>query len=345
MGTFWSIVIALIIIAILIFVHELGHFIAARRVGIPVHEFSLGFGYRLLGTKRGETEYSLRLIPLGGYVRMAGEEPGDMENPLGFNTRTPLDKIRVTFAGPFMNFVLAALIYIYTFTVIGVPLNDPVIGEVMKGKPAAEAGLKTGDKVLAVNNQQVASWNEFVAKIQTNPEGKALQLTISRNQETRVVELTPVMNKETGKPIVGVYPKQIFERQGIITAVKLGFVQTYQMTAGMLAGLGMLFTGGVSTSDIAGPVGITSMVGEAARSGMVYLLSFTAFLSINLGILNLLPIPALDGSRIMFALVEAIRRKPLDPEKEGYIHWFGFLFLMLIMLLATYNDIIRAIKG
>lgn len=347
MGTFWSIVIALIIIAILIFFHELGHFIAARRVGIPVHEFSLGFGYQLLGTKRGGTQYSLRLIPLGGYVRMAGEEPGDMENPLGYNTRTPLEKIRVTFAGPFMNFVLAALIFIYIFAVIGVgvPVNEAIIGDVLKDKPAYEAGLKAGDKILAVNDQKVGSWNEFVEKIQTNPAGKSLQLTISRNQETKVVKLTPERDKSTGQSIVGVYSKIVYERRGIIEAVKLGFVRTYQMTVLMLQSLGMLFTGGVSTSDIAGPVGITSMVGEAARSGMVSLLTFTAFLSINLGLLNLMPIPALDGSRILFSLVEIIRRKPLDPEKEGYIHWVGFMFLMLIMLLATYNDIVRIIKG
>jgi len=342
-----NIVIALIIIAILILFHELGHFIAARRIGIPVYEFSLGFGYKLISVKKGETEYSLRLIPLGGFVRMAGEEPGDMASPDGFNTRTPLEKMRVSFAGPFMNFVLAALIFIYTYAVIGVPqpMNDAIIGEVIKDKPAYQAGLKPGDKILAINDQKITSWNNFVETIQKNPAGKSLQLTISRNQETKTLSLTPVKNESTGKSIVGVYSQVTFERQGILTAVKLGFVQTYQMTVAMLTGLGMLFTGGVSTADLAGPVGITNMVGEAARSGFVYLLSFTAFLSINLGILNLLPIPALDGSRIVFAMVEAIRRKPMDPEKEGYIHWIGFLFLMLIMLLATYNDIVRLIKG
>ena len=342
-----SIVLALIIIAILILFHELGHFIAARRIGIPVHEFSLGFGYKLLSTKKGETEYSLRLIPLGGFVRMAGEEPGDMENPDGFNARTPFEKMRVAFAGPFMNFVLAILIFIYTFAVIGVaqPVNEAIIGEVVKDKPAYQAGLKSGDKIVAINDKSVASWNEFVATIQKSPAGKPLQLTISRDQETKVLSMTPVLNESTGKPIVGVYSKVTFERQGIVTAIKLGFVQTYQMTVLMITSLGMLFTGGASASDLAGPVGITTMVGEAARGGFVYLLSFTAFLSINLGILNLLPIPALDGSRIVFALVEAIRRKPMDPEKEGYIHWLGFLFLMLIMLFATYNDIVRLIKG
>lgn len=342
-----SVVIAIIIIAILILVHELGHFIAARRIGIPVHEFSLGFGYKLFSVQRDGTEYSLRLIPLGGFVRMAGEEPGDMENPEGFNTRTPFEKMRVAFAGPFMNFVLAVFIFIYTFAVIGVaqPVNGAIIGEVIKDKPAYEAGLKSGDQILAINDKQVTSWNQFVTTIQKSQANKPLDITIKRNNQTKVLKMTPVLNKSTGKPIIGVVNKVVFQRQGIFTAIKLGFTQTYQMTVLLLSGLGMLFTGGASTADLAGPVGITNMIGQAAQGGMVYLLSFTAFLSINLGILNLLPIPALDGSRIMFAVVEAIRRKPMDPEREGFIHWIGFIFLMLLIVVATYNDIVKLIKG
>lgn len=342
-----SIVYALIIIAVLILFHELGHFIAARRIGIPVHEFSLGFGYRLLGTKRGDTEYSIRLIPLGGYVRMAGEEPGDMENPDGYNARTPLEKMRVSFAGPFMNFILAILIFIITNAVIGiaVPTKDAIIDDVLKDKPAYQAGLKAGDQILAVNHQEVSSWNQFVENVRKQPTGKPMQLTVRRGQETKVLEMIPMKDKSTGNTIIGVSGKYVFERKGILAAIKLGFVQTYQMTVFMLSSLGMMFTGGVSANDLAGPVGITSLIGDAARNGLVSLLTFSAFLSINLGILNLLPIPALDGSRIMFAIVEVIRRKPMNPEKEGYIHFIGFVFLMLIILFATYNDIIRLIKG
>lgn len=342
-----TIVIALIIIAVLILVHEWGHFIAARQIGIPVHEFSLGFGYKLFSTKKNGVEYSLRLIPLGGFVRMAGEEPGDAEDPNGFNKRTPLEKMRVSLAGPLMNFVLAILIFIYTFAVIGVakPVNDAIIGEVIKGKPAYEAGLQSGDKILAIDQQKISSWEQFVNTIQQEPANQTLQLTINRAGKTQELTVTPTINKSTGKAILGVYSQVRFERQGILTAIKMGFTQTYQMSVLLLGGLGMLFTGAASTSDLAGPVGITNMVGEAARGGMAYLLSFTAFLSINLGILNLLPIPALDGSRFVFAIVEAIRRKPMDPEKEGFIHWVGFLFLMGLIVLATYNDIVRLIKG
>lgn len=342
-----TIVIALIIIGILILAHEWGHFMAARRLGIPVHEFSLGFGYKLFSTKKNGVEYTLRVIPLGGFVRMAGEEPGDMDNPNGFNTRKPLEKIIVAFSGPFMNFILAILIFIYTFAVIGVaqPMDEAIVGEVLKGKPAESAGLMTNDRILVVNGTNIGNWNEFVGTIKNNDVGVPLELKIDRGGAINNLTLKSIKDEATGKPIVGVYPQVEFKRQGILNAVKLGFIQTYQMTALLLGGLAMLFTGAASASDMAGPVGITNMVGEAARGGMVYLLSFTAFLSINLGIINLLPIPALDGSRIVFALVEAVRRKPLDSEKEGFIHWLGFLFLMLIIVFVTYNDIVRLIKG
>lgn len=342
-----TVVLALIIIAILILVHEFGHFIAARRIGIPVYEFSLGFGTRLFSVKKDGVEYSLRLIPLGGYVRMAGEEPGDADDPNGFSHRTPLEKMIVSFAGPFMNFVLAILIFIYTFAVIGIaqPVDEAIIGEVIQDKPAHQAGLKSGDKILSVNQQAVSDWEEFVGVIQNEPAGQPVQLTIQRDGQSRELAVTPIVNESTGKSMLGVYSQIKYEQQGIITAIKMGFIQTYQMTVLLLQGLGMLVSGGASASDLAGPVGIASMVGEAARGGTVYLLIFTAFLSINLGILNLLPIPALDGSRFVLAIVEAIRRKPLDPEKEGFIHWMGFLFLMGLIVLATYNDIVRLLKG
>lgn len=342
-----SILIAILILAILIVVHEWGHFIVARRIGIPVHEFSLGFGYRILSVQRNGVEYSWRAIPLGGYVRMAGEEPGDDTNPEGFNNRTPLEKIRVAFAGPAMNFVLAILIFIYSFAVIGIakPVGDAVIGDVLEGKPAAEAGLKADDRILAVNGKEVMDWEAFVNAVRAEPAGATLDLTVERNGKVNNLTVETFTAEGSEEPMIGVYSKVIFEKQGIGSAIKYGFIQTYEMTILLFQGLGMLFTGEVSSGDLAGPVGITSMVGEAARGGMVYLLAFTAFLSINLGILNLLPIPALDGSRILFSLVEIVRRKPLDPDKEGMIHWFGFLFLMGLLLLVTYNDIIRLIRG
>lgn len=341
-----SILLTLLIIAVLILVHEWGHFITARRIGIPVHEFSIGFGYKIFSHKKNGVEYSLRLIPLGGFVRMAGEELGDPDEPNGFNRRTPLEKIRVSFAGPFMNFVLALLIFIYSYSFIGIPKasDQPVIGTVMEGKPAYLAGIKAGDKIVSVNGQAVHSWSEF-DRFTGDLEKSALDLKMSRGGQTLNFQVTPVKLDSTGNRGIGVLNTVNYERQGVFTSIKLGLQHTYELTLLLVSALAMLISGGASMADLAGPVGITRLVGEFAQVGTVFLLNFAAFLSINLGLMNLLPIPALDGSKIVFALVEVVRRKPLDPDKEGFINWIGFMFLIGLMVLVTFNDIIRWIKG
>lgn len=342
-----TIVTTIIILAVLILAHEFGHFWVARRIGIPVYEFSLGFGKKLFSTQKDGVEYSLRLVPLGGFVRMAGEEQGDMNDPKGFNNRKPWEKIAVCFSGPFMNFVLGVIVFIYIFAVIGIgfPSNEPVLGEVLKDKPAYTAGLQSNDRIISMNGREINSWDTFVSNIQAYPAGTSLTAEVERDGIRQTITMISTLDQTSGNAIVGVYPQLDFVRQGVMESIRLGFVQTYQMTMALLGGLGMLISGAASSSDLAGPVGITNMVGEATRGGMVYLLSFAAFLSINLGVINLLPIPALDGSKIVFAFVEMVRRKPMDPEKEGFIHWLGFMFLMLLIIFVTYNDIVRLIKG
>ncbi|MEQ8236703.1 MAG: M50 family metallopeptidase, partial [Syntrophomonadaceae bacterium] len=260
-----TIITALIILAVLILVHEWGHFMVARRIGIPVHEFSLGFGRKLYSTRKNGVEYSLRLIPMGGFVRMAGEEPGDMNDPDGYNNRRPWEKVGVAFSGPFMNFVLAVLIFIYTFAVIGMPQASPeaVIGELVSGKPAASAGLQVGDRILQVNNVPITSWDEFVGMIHANESGTTMQFLVERDAGTAVYNIEPVVDEQAGYPIIGVYPQLQYVRQNVVDAIKLGFIQTYDTTALLLGGLGQLFTGAVAPTELAGPVGITRMVGEA----------------------------------------------------------------------------------
>lgn len=347
MNTGVTILITLLIIAVLILVHEWGHFMAARKIGIPVWEFSIGFGPRAFGWKKNGTEFSVRLIPLGGYVRMAGEEPDDANDPEGYNNRKPWEKMGVAFAGPFMNFVMALLIFVYVYSVVGIPhpSEQPLIGQVVAGTPAEKAGLKANDLVVAIDQKQIDSWDELTANIASAKENQVLHFQVKRDGQIVNLNIKPVKNENTDKPSIGVMGAMTYDKQGIINAVKIGFQQTYKLTVLLLSSLGMLVSGGASVGDLAGPVGITNMIGQAAQAGMVLLLSFTAFLSINLGVLNLLPIPALDGSRIVFALVEAIRRKPLEPEREGFIHWLGFLFLISLMVLVTFNDIMRLIKG
>ncbi|MGI6435420.1 MAG: RIP metalloprotease RseP [Syntrophomonadaceae bacterium] len=342
-----NIFLTVIILGILIFVHELGHFLTARRIGIPVYEFALGFGYKLFSHTKDGVQYSLRLIPLGGFVRMAGEEPGDNEDPLGYSHRTPLEKIMVSVAGPLMNILLGLLIFVYSYAFIGLPQasNEPVIGRVISGEPAAEAGVQAGDRVVAINAYRIESWEQITSRLGSNPPGQAVTITIERQGKTLDLVMVPRQNATTGVPAIGVMGQFYYEKQGVLKSISYGFKQTFMLTGLLLSGLWTIISGGASAGDLAGPVGITMMVGEASQFGTIFLLGFIAFLSINLGVLNLLPIPALDGSRIIFALAEVIRRKPLEPEREGLIHWFGFLFLMLLIVFVTYNDILRLIKG
>lgn len=344
-----TIVTALLVIAIIVMVHEIGHFVAAKWQGVEVQEFSIGFGPSLIGIKRGETRYSLRLLPLGGFVRMAGmgAQDEDRDNPQGFNRKTPLQKVEVLAAGPGMNFLLAALIFVYTFTFVGIPhaVESPVIGEVIQGKPAYEAGLRAQDRVVSVNGENISTWNEFVAEVRKAEPGQPISMTVVRNGQKIELTVRPEFDREQKTSIIGVRQTIEFERVGIWDGLKLGFYQTFHITWLLLSGLGQLLTGAASSADLAGPVGITRMIGDAAEGGLVYLANFTALLSINLGILNLLPIPALDGSRIVFAVIEGIRRKPVEPERENFIHFLGFVFLMVLILLVTYNDIVRLVRG
>lgn len=341
-----SIAITLIIVAILILAHELGHFITARKIGIPVHEFSLGFGPKLLSTRRKGVEYSFRIIPLGGFVRMAGEEGDDLDHPDGFMKRTPLEKIAVSFAGPFMNFILALVIFIFAFAVIGIPenTNEPVIGKTLSGKPAEQAGIKPGDRILSVNGQAITNWEEFDRFTESN-QSRPLEIRVQRGQESLTIPVTPGIIDLNGNIGIGVLNSVTTHRFGVLESIAMGLEKTFQMTVELLRYLGYALTGGASMSDVAGPVGITRMVGEFASVGTVFLLIFMAFLSINLGIMNLLPIPALDGSKIVFALIEIVRRKPMEPEKEGFIHMVGFILLMLLMVVITYHDIVRWFRG
>ena len=351
------IIMSLLVLAVIILVHEWGHFIACRNAGIDVEEFSIGFGPKLLSThgkkdnsgaeRVVKTEYSLRLFPIGGFVRMSGAEPDDMDNPRGFNRASPWQRIRVLAAGPLMNYVLAIAIFILAFTLIGIPeiVNQPILGEVVVGKPAAEAGLKSGDRVISIDGQKVSTWEEMVEIIRKTPEGITRELVVLRDGRQHTFAVTPEYNQSTQTSILGVSATLVYHKMGVWEGIKMGFVNTYLTTVLMLQGLVQLITGAVSADALAGPVGITKMIGEAAQGGLIYLLNFTALLSINLGVINLLPFPALDGSRIVFTGLELIRGRPIEAERENFIHLIGFVVLISLIILVTFNDIVNIAKG
>jgi regulator of sigma E protease len=339
------ILVALLVLGILIFVHELGHFAVAKLTGMPVDEFSLGFGPAIVSKQWGETRYSLRLLPLGGYNKIAGMEPGD-DRPDGYSHKPLAARMGVILAGSLSNLVFAVLIFVLVFSVIGIPTpsNANVIGDILSKSPAETAGLKPGDRIVMIDGQKTSNWNELASAI--HGQGvRPVTLLVERDGQDFSLAITPENDPNTGNSMIGIMPLTAWVMQGLVPSIQTGLQQSYGWLVQILQSLVLLFTGKAQMQDISGPVGIVQQLGDTARQGLRYLLLLTGVLGINLAIVNLLPIPALDGSRLVFLLLEGVRGKPINPEKEGIIHLVGFAVLMCLVLLITYNDIVRLFSG
>lgn len=337
MQTLWA---SLAVFGLLIIFHELGHFLVAKQVGIKIHEFSIGFGFKLAGVVRGETAYNLRVLPLGGFVRMAGMEPEEKieDEARAFNKKTVFQRVMVISAGPLMNFLLAVLLLAVIFMFEGLPLPTTTVERLLPGGPALNAGLLRGDKVVAINGQQTNQWEKMSAIINAHPD-QTLKLTIERagkQQEIRVV----TMRDENGQGKIGIYPVYKVQPLNVFSALFKGAEYTGRVTVLIVEFIGRMITG-QSAVDLGGPVRIVAEIKKAASFGVFNLLQLAAFLSVNLGLFNLFPIPALDGSRIMFLGIEWLRGRPLDPVKENFIHLIGFGLLLLFFVFITYNDVLQ----
>lgn len=328
------------VFGILIFFHELGHFAAAKRAGILVHEFSMGFGPTIFGFKKGETVYNLRLFPLGGFVRMAGMDPedNDFDDLRGFNKKTVGQRAATIAAGPIMNFVLAAVLFAIIFTFSGIPKETTDIGSVTKDFPAYTAGIQAGDKVVAINDIKVNHWNDMT-KLVNKYQGQPLNIEVERNGQVQEINVTPVKS-EDGRYIIGIMPEL---EKNPIKGLWKGIETTVQVTVLIISFIGKMLLN-QAPADLAGPVRVVAEIGNAAEFGFFSLLQLAAFLSINLGLFNLFPIPALDGSRLVFLAWEKIAGKPVDPAKEGFIHMVGFGLLILLMVVITYKDVLNLVN-
>ena len=409
---------------LLVFIHEWGHLIFAKRAGMLAREFAIGFGPKIFSFTRNETLYTIRLIPAGGYVRVAGEDPeiielkpghhigiefndenkvnkiivnnkvkhpnarvievervdldhdliiegyelDDEETKLKFDvdekaffimderetqiapynrqfaSKTPRQRAMQLFAGPMMNFVLAIVIFIILGIVQGTPVEEARLGEIIEDSPAAEAGFIAGDEVIKIEDTPISTWEEFTTIVRENPS-EELQMTVLRDGEEQMLLATPnevESVNQKGEPIqigqIGV--KTAMEKSALGT-LTYGFTQTYETTKMILTNLLMLVTGQVSIELLSGPVGIYDATDQVVQTGFWNLMLWTAMLSINLGIVNLVPLPALDGGRLLFVGLEVIRGKPVPAEKEGLFHFVGFALLMLLMIVVTWNDIQR----
>ncbi|MDP5273476.1 RIP metalloprotease RseP [Chengkuizengella axinellae] len=418
------IIIALLMFFLLVGIHEWGHFYFAKRVGILVREFAIGFGPKLLSIKKNETRYTFRLLPMGGYVRMAGEDPEivqinpgqtiavkvkdnkvtniyldkldqrtdvivgtvesiDLEHKLSikidvdgelqtlavhpeahmetkgretqiapwnrqFGSKTVAQRALVIVAGPVMNFILAFFLFLTFVYMVGITVDNPthvLVGNVTKDSPAELGGLKADDIILEVNGETIGTdKNKLITLIAESPDHPMNWLVVREDIETEL-QITPRAN-ENGNGLIGISiqdekrsPDSIFE--GVSYASKT----MWNVTERIFISLKMLVTLQFSLDDLGGPIRITEMTGEAASYGIDTLIGFVATISLYLGIFNLLPFPALDGSRLMFFGIEAVRGKPVDPNRESMVHFIGFAVLMVLMIAVTYNDILRLFKG
>lgn len=327
-----TIILALLVFGVIVTVHEMGHFLTAKYFGVTVHEFSVGMGHKLFSRKRNETEYSIRALPLGGYVRMEGED-SESDDPNSFNNKHPLQRMAIIFAGPFMNFILTIVLMSMLFILVGVPVNK--VGALIDDMPAQESGMMVGDKIVKINDINIDSWDAVTKTIQSSKDSN-LEFTVERNNEKLIIPITAI--EQGGRKIVGITNAS---EKSPGKSLVYGTKQTFVMLGDMLNFLGKLFTGKAGDEGVVGPIGIISAVGEAAKTGFENVIYLAAVISLNLGLINLLPIPALDGSRIIFQMIELVRGKKIDPEKEGFVHMVGMILLLALMLFITSKDILR----
>lgn len=416
-----AIIAFLFVFSVIVIIHEFGHYYFAKKAGILVREFAIGMGPKIFQVRKGETVYTLRLLPIGGYVRMAGHDEDEQEIKPGmmitieldkenivqklnfdehliiensvpfqieeadlhrsmtlsgyfvnseekvnltvskqatiiesdgtevvvapierqFNSASLWNRIKTNAAGPMNNFILSIIIFIIVgFMQGGVPSNDPVIGQVSDQSAAHEAGLQTSDKIISIDGVDIHSWDEMTSIVRSSAD-KTLSMTIQRNGDTKNVSITPKSVEGQNGSKIGQLGVTRTLDNSILSILGYGFTQTISVIVLVLSALGSIFTKGFNLNQLGGPVAIYSLTSQVAKNGLIDLLSFMGMISANLGVMNLLPIPALDGGKLVLNFIEGIRKKPLDPEKEGYLTIAGAIFLFAIMLLVTWNDIMK----
>ena len=359
--TWYYIVLFLFVLTVLVYVHEWGHYWVARKNGVRVEVFSIGFGPEVYGwTNEAGTRWKISAIPLGGYVKMLGQsdlpsdEEGEQplseeEQAVSFQNKTLAQRAALVCAGPLANFIFAIVLFAGLIMTVGTPRHYAGVGNIFPDSAAAEAGLELGDRIIDIDGQEVVWFSDLVRIVSANP-GVPLKITVLRGKEELTLAATPKVQKRTdkdGNPVeiglLGVRfdPEQAeYERQNPLQAVWLGARQTFALTTNILSYLGEMIVGDRSAEELGGPLKIAKLSGQMAQGGLDNLIFFMAALSVNLGLINLFPIPLLDGGHLLFMAAEAIRGRPLDERTQEYGFRFGLILVLILMVFATWNDLV-----
>lgn len=347
MSVILNLLLFVLILGTIVFVHEAGHFIFAKIAGVYVYEFALGMGPKIFSKKGKETEYSIRAIPIGGFCQMAGEDVDDDElkkvpKDRTLQAKSAWKRFLIMFFGAGNNFILAIFVLFFIALVWGGTAMNPVLSEVEKGYPASEVGMQKGDVITKINGHKVTTSDDISLYLAVADTNKESVIVVKRDNKEITFKIKPKKVKEDGEEVYryGIAMKQEKEK-GFVAAIKYTGKKTSSIFKQMTVTVAWLFSGHIKLNQLSGPVGIYSVVGEQSRAGLANILYLLAFLSINVGFLNLLPLPAFDGGHILFIIIEKIKGSPVDPELENKIHTVGLILLMILMVVVTINDIIK----
>lgn len=344
-----SIIYFLLILGIVVTIHEFGHFLFAKKAGVYVYEFSIGMGPKLFNFKRknDETNYVIRLLPIGGYVQMSGEEIEEDKNipkEKNMQSKSWLQRFLIVVAGILFNFILAIVIFFIIGLVNGNPINKPYVTNITEGTPAYNAGLRDDDLITSINGVKIRSTDRLLIEMQVNL-GKTINLEVKdSNNVIKKVSIIPEKIEQDGKESYkyGIALKNDVKK-GFLEAIKYAFTHFVSLIGQMIITIWYLITGKLSLSNLSGPIGIFNVVDQSAKAGFINIIYLTGYISLNVGFMNLLPIPALDGGRLLFLIIEKIIRKPVNPKVENTIHNVGFILLLLLVVFVSYGDIVRLI--
>lgn len=343
-----NLILFILILGSIVFIHEFGHFIFAKLMGVYVYEFAIGMGPKLWRKKGKETEYTLRAIPIGGFCMMAGEDLEDddlkkVPKDKRLQSKKPWQRFLIMFFGAGNNFIFAILLLFLIGLIWGGTSMEPVITSVTKNSAAAISGIESGDRILEINGHSISTTDDISLYLAIADPEEASDIKVEKEDDSvKTYSVQPKKKKVDGEVVYQYGIGMVQEKEyGFFSAIEFTYKKTVSIFKQMAITIGYLFTGGISISQLSGPVGIFSIVGNQSSAGIMNIIYLIAFLSINVGFINLIPLPAFDGGHILFILIEKIKGSPVNPETENKIHTIGLFLLMLLMIVITFNDILR----